>query len=62
MIDKLEDRWHQLGIEDQQEAIRVNHFFCLLHVLLGLSDAGDQALKEYESILTDGKTISMGRD
>lgn len=61
LLEKCVSGWDKLSEAEQQKSVRINQWFCLLHVLLGLADATDVAIKEYEQIITNGGEVKIGR-
>ena len=40
--------WEQMSLMEQEQLTRMNNFFCGLHFLVGLADAAEAALKQWE--------------
>ena len=57
ILEKNEN-WYNLSEKEQDHAVRINHWFCHLHVLLAISESTLSAVQQYECILTKNGTLS----
>lgn len=62
LLQQSVDNWDTIPEKDKAHTLRIHQWFCHLHVLIGLADASESALKTYEDIVTSQGEVKLGRD
>ena len=49
--------WHSLSSEQQSSIVKMNNFFCGLHLIVGLADQSQACLSKWEDVHFEGQTF-----
>lgn len=57
ILPQVVDNWDSLSVDEKKLCCKMNNFYCGLHLLVGMADTCEIALKKFEKNYLDGKDV-----